>query len=252
MCAKVTTCSRVGIITLSQTILDRVSAEIRQHMDGIAALADQLARHPMANDAEACAAGVAGSAASLRRMLDRAMDIRATDEGALAATQETIRLSDLVDDLQELGDPRPAGRRFPADLHDGRAGRRRHRRSSSPGPDVRRAGRRGRRRRRTRQVEIGLKAQAHGGEIRIEGRVRGARAWSSAEASSTNWPTASASRRRSKRAWRAACSRHWAAACTTNPAPAAVLVFEFTLPAVQQGPAEPRNAPCDTAARCCR
>jgi CheY-like chemotaxis protein len=227
---------------LSQTILDRVSAEIRQHMDGIAALADQLARHPMANDAEACAAGVAGSAASVRRMLDRAMDIRAAEDGALAMTQETIRLSDLVDDLQErwaargllagvslltsydgppdagvVGDRRRLGQMFDGLVAEAAAG-----------------GARG-------GVEIGLKAQSVGGEIRIEGRVRGARAWSSAEASLDEL----ADRVGVEAALEARLARRLlnilGGSLHDEPGPgrAHVMVFELTLQAVQQSPAEP-------------
>lgn len=169
---------------LSQSILDRVSAEIRQHMDGIAVLADQLARHPRADDAEACAAGVAGSAASVRRMLDGAMDIRAAEAEGLALTHESVRLDQLVDGLQARWQQRglPAhvallvsydgppeasvmgdGRRL-SQIFDGLVA------EASAG--LARGG-----------VEIGVRARDLHGEIRLSCRVRADRPWSAADAS---------------------------------------------------------------------
>ena len=88
-------------MSVPQSFLDRVTAEIVQQMDYIAALADQLVRQPLPADAQACAAGVAESAASVRRMLDAAADIQLAEQGRLSLCSDSVRLSDLMDELQE-------------------------------------------------------------------------------------------------------------------------------------------------------
>lgn len=171
-------------MSLTPSFLDRVSVEIRQHMDGIAALADQLARNPLAPDATACANGVAGSAASVRRMLDGAMDIRTAADGGLVMACDTVRLSELVDGIQArwqarglaagvtllvsydgppegtvVGDARRLGQIFDGVIAETVAG----------GPHG--------------AMEVGLKATAAQGEFKLEGRVRGAGGWGQADAS---------------------------------------------------------------------
>ena len=73
-------------MSLPDFFFDRVSAEIRQQMDGVQALADQLARLPLAADAQGCVAGIAEAAAGVRRTLERALELRAT------ATQPLVPL----------------------------------------------------------------------------------------------------------------------------------------------------------------
>jgi len=69
-------------MSLPDFIFDRVTADIRQQMAGIAALTDQLARQRLTPDAQTCVAGVAEAAESVRRVLTAALDLRAvTSEG---------------------------------------------------------------------------------------------------------------------------------------------------------------------------
>ncbi|WP_374470932.1 response regulator [Phenylobacterium sp.] len=88
-------------MSLPAFFFDRVSAEIRQQMDDVLALADQLARQRLAPDAQACVAGVADAAAGVRRMLDNALDLNALTSGGLALQPAPVSLRELVDGVQD-------------------------------------------------------------------------------------------------------------------------------------------------------
>jgi CheY-like chemotaxis protein len=88
-------------MSLPAFFFDRVSAEIRQQMDDILALADQLARQRLTPDAEACVAGVAEAAGGVRRTLDNALDLNALSADGLKLQPETVSLRELMDAVQE-------------------------------------------------------------------------------------------------------------------------------------------------------
>ena len=59
-----------GVMSLPEFLADRVAAEIRQQMDGVLALTEQLARQRLTADGEACVASVMSAAEGVRRMVD--------------------------------------------------------------------------------------------------------------------------------------------------------------------------------------
>ncbi|MCR5873007.1 hypothetical protein LRS10_01625 [Phenylobacterium sp. J426] len=63
-------------MSLPEYFFERVSADIRQQLDGVQALADRLADRRLAPDAHACVDGIAEATAGLRRLLDAALDLR--------------------------------------------------------------------------------------------------------------------------------------------------------------------------------
>jgi CheY-like chemotaxis protein len=167
-------------MSLPDFIFDRVTADIRQQMAGIAALSAQLARQRLTPDAQACLASVAEAAESVRRVLDAALDIRAVEADGLRLEPAPLRLRDLMDEVQDHwraaaalggvtvlvsydGDPEAAVtadrarllQMFHGFIGEAVAGARRG------------------------AVEASLKAVAAGEGLRLEGRVRGPRdaAW---------------------------------------------------------------------------
>ncbi|RAK58820.1 hybrid sensor histidine kinase/response regulator [Phenylobacterium hankyongense] len=87
-------------MSLPEFFFDRVTADIRQQMDGVLALAEQLSRQRLAPDAQACVAGVAEAAAGVRRMLDRAIDLRLATTQQLALSPAPLRLREVMDDVE--------------------------------------------------------------------------------------------------------------------------------------------------------
>ena len=87
-------------MSLPDFFFDRITADIRQQMDGVLALTGQLARQPMAPDAATCLAGVADAAAGVRRMLDSATDLKSVATHGLALRPAPLVLRDLMDDIQ--------------------------------------------------------------------------------------------------------------------------------------------------------
>jgi len=92
---------------LPEFLFERITADIRQQMDGVLALTEQLARQRLSPDAQACASGVAEAAASVRRILDASLDLQKMSvEGGLEPAP--IRLRDLMDEIQEHWRPTAA------------------------------------------------------------------------------------------------------------------------------------------------
>ena len=167
-------------MSLPDFLFDRVTADIRQQMAGIAALADQLARQRLTPDAQACVSGVAEAADSVRRVLNAALDLRAVATEGLRLESAPVRLRDLMDEVQDHwraaaamagvtllvsydGDPDAcvgSDRARLVQVFDGFIG------------EAVGGARRG-------AVEASLKAEIAGARVRIQGRVRGARdpAW---------------------------------------------------------------------------
>ena len=88
-------------MSLPEFFLDRIAADIQRQMDGMLALTDQLARHRLTPEAEACVAGVAESAEAVRRTLSAVLDLRSVDEDGLGLKPAPVRLQDLVDAIQD-------------------------------------------------------------------------------------------------------------------------------------------------------
>ncbi|WP_395674559.1 response regulator [Phenylobacterium sp.] len=88
-------------MSLSAYFTDRIGAEIRQQMDGILALVDQLGRHRLPPEAQACAAGVAAAAGGVNRILDSAAALQGLEGADLLSNAEPVGLQALMDAVQE-------------------------------------------------------------------------------------------------------------------------------------------------------
>ena len=169
-------------MSLPDFFFDRVTADVRQHMEGVRALAEQLMRQRLAPDGEACVASVSEAASAVTRLLDTAADLRGMARGELTLQLEPVRLHNLMDEIQGLwqaraaatgvtllvsydGDPEAAAladRRRLLQVFDGFIGE-----------AVAGQGR--------GAVEAGLQVYCEPAGVRLEGRVRGPRdaAWDS-------------------------------------------------------------------------
>jgi CheY-like chemotaxis protein len=95
-------------MSLSEFFVDRVTADIRQQMEGVLALTDQLARQRLTPDGEACLASVAEAAASVRRILEAGLDLKTLADHGLELKLEPVRLRELMDEIHERWQPRAA------------------------------------------------------------------------------------------------------------------------------------------------
>lgn len=93
-------CHRVAM-PLSKFLFERVTADIRQQMDGVLAMVGQLNRTRLNPDAEACVASVAEAAASVQRVLSGALDLQSMATDGLPLNLEPIVFRDLIDALQD-------------------------------------------------------------------------------------------------------------------------------------------------------
>lgn len=96
-------------MSLPEFFFDRVTADIRQQMDGMLALTHQLARQRLTADGEACVASVAEAADAVRRMLDTALDLKnVSSADSLQLNLQPIRLRELMDEIEARWQPRAA------------------------------------------------------------------------------------------------------------------------------------------------
>lgn len=95
-------------MSLPESFFERVTGEIHQQMEGVLALTERLARQPMGADAQACVAGVAEAASSVRYILQSGADLKAAQEGDLTFERAPRRLNDIVDDIQSRWQARAA------------------------------------------------------------------------------------------------------------------------------------------------
>ena len=93
-------------MSLPDFFLDRVTAEIRQQMEGVQALTGRLDRQRLAPDAKACIAGIGEAAAAVNRILESASDLKAASADGLALRLKPVRLRELADAVQERWQPR--------------------------------------------------------------------------------------------------------------------------------------------------
>jgi CheY-like chemotaxis protein len=88
-------------MSLPDYLFDRVTADIRQQMAGIAALTDQLARQRLTPDGQACLSSVSEAAEAVRRMLDTALELKAMEVSGLKVVPAPISLRELMDAVQD-------------------------------------------------------------------------------------------------------------------------------------------------------
>ncbi len=168
-------------MSLPEFFFERVTADIRERMDGVLALTEQLVRQRLSPDAQACVSGVAEAAEGVRRLLDAALDLRAVTTEGLTIAPTPLQLRELVDEVQARWQPAAAMSGVTLLVsYDGDP----EARAMGDGPRLQQifdgfvgeavAGmRRG-------GVEASLRAVTCAEGVRLEGRVRGARdaAWS--------------------------------------------------------------------------
>ncbi|WP_293458586.1 response regulator [Phenylobacterium sp.] len=163
-------------MSLPQFFAERVTAEVRQQMEGVLALTEQLARQRLTPDGEACVAGVSEAAAGVQRIIDSAMDLRAVAFDGLVLDIGPVRLRELMDDIQDRWHPRAAAAgvtllvSYDGDPEAAALGDARRLRQIFDGfiGEAVSAQARG-------AVEASLTARATAGGVRVEGRVRGPR-----------------------------------------------------------------------------
>jgi len=95
-------------MSLPTFFFDRVTGEIRQQMDGVLALTEQLMRQRMSPDAEVCIGGVAEAAEGVRRLLEAAINLRKVTQEGLTLDPAPLRLRELVDEVHSRWEPAAA------------------------------------------------------------------------------------------------------------------------------------------------
>ena len=95
-------------MSLPAFFFERVTADIRQQMDGVLALTEQLGRQRLTADVQACVSGVEEAAAGVRRMLDAALDLRNVAVKGLTTDPQPLRLRELIDDVAARWEPQAA------------------------------------------------------------------------------------------------------------------------------------------------
>ncbi|WP_309092750.1 response regulator [Phenylobacterium sp.] len=96
-------------MSLPEFFFERVSADLRQQLEGVQALADRLTERRLAPDAQACAEGIAEAAEGLRRLLANALQLRAAAAEAPTLAIAPVRLRELADALQDTWTAKAAG-----------------------------------------------------------------------------------------------------------------------------------------------
>ena len=95
-------------MSLPDFFFDRVTADIRQQMDGVVALAGQLARQRLTPDGEACAASIEEAAIGVSRMLGAAIDLKGIALRGVELELAPVRLRELMDEIEARWQPRAA------------------------------------------------------------------------------------------------------------------------------------------------
>ncbi|HEX7886332.1 MAG TPA: response regulator [Phenylobacterium sp.] len=93
-------------MSLPEFFLDRVAADIRQQMDGMLAMTEQLARQRLTSDGEALVASVAEAAVGVQRILDSALDLKSVAMDGVQIEIAPIRLRELMDEIEARWQPR--------------------------------------------------------------------------------------------------------------------------------------------------
>ncbi|HEY4031945.1 MAG TPA: response regulator [Caulobacteraceae bacterium] len=95
-------------MSLPEFFFDRVTADIRERMDGVLALSEQLARQRLTPDGQVCVSGIVEAASGVRRLLDAALDLRGVTHSGLAVNPTPLRLRELVDEVHARWQPAAA------------------------------------------------------------------------------------------------------------------------------------------------
>jgi CheY-like chemotaxis protein len=95
-------------MSLPAFFFERVTDDIRQQMDGVLALTDQLSRQRLTPDVQACVSGIEEAAGSVRRMLDAALDLRSVSVRGLTCDPQPLRLRELIDEVHARWQPQAA------------------------------------------------------------------------------------------------------------------------------------------------
>ena len=95
-------------MSLPDFFFERVTADIRQQMDGVVALVGQLARQRLTPDGEACIASIEEAAAGVSRMLGAAIDLKGVALKGPELELEPVRLRELMDEIEARWQPRAA------------------------------------------------------------------------------------------------------------------------------------------------
>lgn len=91
--------------SLPAFFFDRVTADIRQQMDGVLALTEQLSRQRLTPDVQACVSGVEEAANGVRRTLEAVLDLRNVATQGLSTEPEPLRLRELIDEVHARWQP---------------------------------------------------------------------------------------------------------------------------------------------------
>ncbi len=92
-------------MSLPTFFFDRVTSDIRQQMEGVLALTEQLQRQRLSPDAEACVSGVTEAAQGVRRLLEAAVNLRTVTQQGLTLDPAPLRLRELVDEVHSRWQP---------------------------------------------------------------------------------------------------------------------------------------------------
>jgi two-component system, sensor histidine kinase len=96
------------LMSLPAFFFDRVTAEIRQQMEGVLALTEQLGRLRLPPDAEACVAGIEEMASGVHQLVDAARNLRKLTTEGLTLEPAPLRLRELVDEVHARWEPTAA------------------------------------------------------------------------------------------------------------------------------------------------
>ncbi len=163
-------------MSLPAFFFERVTADIRQQMEGVLALTEQLSRQRLTPDVQACVSGVEEAAAGVARVLDAAIDLRTVTVEGLTTDPAPFQVRELIDEVHARWQPQAAMSGVTLLVsYDG-------------DPDVCAVGDRQRLLQvfdgfvgeavasmRRGAVEASIRAVAAGEQVRLEGRVRGGR-----------------------------------------------------------------------------
>lgn len=95
-------------MSLPDFLTDRIAGEIRQQMEGVRALAQQLGRQRLSNEGEACVAGIGAAADVVSRLLAEIMDLQGLARNDIPQTLEPVRLREVMDEIEARWRPRAA------------------------------------------------------------------------------------------------------------------------------------------------
>lgn len=95
-------------MSLPDFLTERVAGEIRQQMDGVRALAEQLGRHRLSPEGDACVAGIEEAAAGVSRLLAAITDLQGVARDGLPQDLAPVRLREVMDEIETRWQPRAA------------------------------------------------------------------------------------------------------------------------------------------------